>query len=104
MANKKYPYNKVAEPKDLKELISYCAKEYGDNTAFWYRVKNTEIKKSFRQVEADIKALGTYFINAGYENKHIALMGENCYEWIISYFAVVNSGNVIVPIDKENAA
>lgn len=104
MANKKYPYNKVAEPKDLKELISYCAKEYGDDTAFWYRVKNTEIKKSFRQVEADIKALGTYFINAGYENKHIALMGENCYEWIISYFAVVNSGNVIVPIDKENAA
>lgn len=31
-------------------------------------------------------------------------MGENSYEWIISYFAVVNSGNVIVPIDKENVA
>ena len=104
MANKKYPYNEVAEPRDLKELISYCAKEYGDNTAFWYRVKNKEINKSFKQVEADIKALGTYLLNAGYENKHIALMGENCYEWIISYFAVVNSGNVIVPIDKENVA
>lgn len=104
MANRKYPYYKVAEPKDLKELVSFCAEEYGEKTAFWFREKNNEIRKSFRQVEADIKALGTYLLNAGYENKHIALMGENSYEWIISYFAVVNSGNVIVPIDKENVA
>lgn len=60
MSNKKYPYYKVAEPKDLKELISFCSKEYGEKTAFWYRINKNEIQKSFRQVEADIKALGTY--------------------------------------------
>lgn len=104
MANKKYPYYEVPEPRDLKELVNYCAKEYGEATAFWYRVKNDEIRKSFIQVAADVKALGTYLLNAGYKNKHIALIGENSYEWIISYFAVVNSGNVVVPIDKENVA
>lgn len=104
MSNKKYPYNVVAEPKDLKELVSYCAKEYGDKKAFWYREKNKEIVKSFKQVADDVKALGTYFHSIGFKNKHIAIMGENSYEWIISYFAIVNGGNVVVPIDKENVA
>lgn len=104
MSNKKYPYYEVAEPKDLKELVNYCAKEYGDKKAFWYREKNKEIVKSFKQVADDVKALGTYLHSLGFKNKHIAIMGENSYEWIISYFAIVNGGNVVVPIDKENVA
>lgn len=104
MANKKYPYYDVAEPKDLKELVDFCAKEYGDKKAFWYREKNTEIVKSFKQFASDVEALGTYLLSLGYKNTHFALMGENSYEWIVSYFAVVNAGNVIVPIDKENVA
>ena len=35
-------------------------------------------------------------------NKHIALLGENSYAWIASYFAIVNGGNVVVPIDNQN--
>lgn len=104
MTNKKYPYNEVYEPKDLKELVEYCAKEYADKKAFWYREKKQEIVKSFRQVADDVRALGTYLHSIGFKDKHIAVMGENSYEWIITYFAVVNSGNVVVPIDKENVA
>lgn len=104
MANKKYPYYKVAEPNDLKELISFCAKEYGDKTAFWYKKKSEEIKVSFRQLQKDIDAFGTYLYSKGYANTHIAVIGENSYEWIVSYFAIVNGGNVAVPIDKEATA
>lgn len=104
MSNKKYPYYKVAEPADLKELISFCAKEYGDKTAFWYKKRGNEIKISFKQLKNDINAFGTYLHNAGYTNSHIAVMGENSYEWIVSYFAIVNGGNVVVPIDKEATA
>jgi len=31
----------------------------------------------------------------------VAVIGENSYEWILSYFSVVNSGNVILPLDKD---
>lgn len=31
----------------------------------------------------------------------IAVLGENSYEWILTYFSVVMSNNVIIPIDKE---
>lgn len=104
MSNKAYPYYKVAEPESLRELVSFCADEYGEKTAFWYREKKQEIKKSYIDVQKDVRALGTYLLSIGCKNKHIALMGENSYEWMISYFAVVNSGNVVVPIDKENVA
>ena len=101
MANKKYPYYTVGEPTDLKDLINYCAETYGDKTAFWYKKKGEEIKVSFKQLQDDINAFGTYLYSKGYKNAHIAVMGENSYEWIVSYFAIVNGGNVVVPIDKE---
>lgn len=104
MANKKYPYYQVGEPTDLKDLINYCAETYGDKTAFWYKKKGEEIKISYKQLQADIDAFGTYLHSKGYRNAHIAVMGENSYEWIVSYFAIVNGGNVVVPIDKEATA
>ena len=104
MRNKEYPYYNVAEPSDLKELIKYCADIYGDKTAFWYRKKGEEKKISFVQLRNDINAFGTYLHSKDYKGAHIAIMGENSYEWIVSYFAVVNGGNVVVPIDKEATA
>lgn len=104
MANKKYPYYKVGEPTDLKDLIRYCADTFCDKTAFWYKNKGEEIKVSYKRLQNDINALGTFLHSKGYKNAHIAVIGENSYEWIVSYFAVVNGGNVVVPIDKEATA
>ena len=47
MKNKKYPYYSVPEPTDLKDLVSYCAKHYGEKKAFWYKQKNKEVNISF---------------------------------------------------------
>lgn len=99
--NQKYPYYEVGEPTDLKDLIRYCADNFGDKTAFWYKKKGNEIAISFKQLQEDINAFGTYLHSKGYRDTHIAVMGENSYEWIVTYFAVVNGGNVVVPIDKE---
>ncbi len=104
MANKPYPYYDVAEPEDLRELIDFCADEYADKTAFWYKNKSDVIKISFQKLKEDIIALGSFLINKGYHQKHIAILGENSYAWIVAYFAVVNSGNVVVPLDKEAVA
>ncbi len=48
--------------------------------------------------------LATYFRNTYGERTRIAVIGENSYEWILTYFAVVCSNNIIVPIDKELAS
>lgn len=101
MSNKKYPYNDIPVVQDLREMIDFCAKTYGDDTAFWYTKGKDEIRHSFNDVQSDVLALGTYLHSIGLKNTHIALIGENSYEWIVCYLAVICGGNVIVPVDKE---
>ena len=102
MKNKKYPYYSVPEPSDLKDLVNYCAEYYQEKKAFWYREKKEEITVSFHQMRDDINAFGTYLSSIGMQHKHIAVLGENSYAWIVSYFAIVNGGGVVVPIDHQN--
>lgn len=102
MKNKSYPYYSVPEVRDMKDLIDYCAASYGDKTAIWFRKKGDVIKISFKQLKKDVDSFGTYLYSIGMRDKHIAILGENSYEWIVAYFAVVNGGNTVVPLDKEN--
>lgn len=85
----------------MKELLDYCADHYGNKTAFWHGKGEKEAHHSYIDIKNDVAAFATYLHNHGYAEKHIALLGENSYAWIVAYFAVVNSGGVIVPIDKE---
>lgn len=101
MKNKKYPFYNTPDLKNMQDLISYCFFTYGDKTAFSFLKKNVEINKSYKTFFEDVAALCCYFIQSGFKRTHIALLGENSYEWIVSYFAVVNSNNVVVPLDKE---
>ena len=87
---------------DLKELIDYVGKEYGNKTAYRYRDGQGITDVSFENFSADVTALGEYILSLGYKDgARIALLGENSYNWVVAYFAVINSGNVVVPIDKE---
>ena len=104
MRNRNYPYYKVAEPTDLRELLAYGADAFGDRTAFCWRHGGAVTDVSYARFAADVAALGTYLLHSGYRNAHIGLIGENSYAWVVSYFAVVNSGNVLVPLDKEATA
>lgn len=101
MKNKIYPYYESPMFYDLREPVDYCAETYGNKTAFHWLENKVEKSKTYNEVRNDITALGEYFLNNGYRGKHIAVIGENSYNWVITYFATVNSGNVIVPIDKE---
>ncbi len=102
--NKKYPYNNVPVVSDLKDMVNFCAEKYGDETAFWHMKGKNEIRHSFNDVKKDVEAFGTYLYSIGLKDTHISLVGENSYEWIVSYLAVINGGNVIVPVDKEQEA
>jgi len=101
MKNKPYPLYDVMEIKNLKELVNKCADTFGEKTAFMFEREKEEVCISYSQFKSDVDALGTAFYDMGIQNAKIAVIGENSYEWILSYFATVNSGNVIVPLDKE---
>ena len=45
--------------------------------------------------------MGTALLDLGLGGRKVAVIGENRYEWVVSYLATVNSGSVIVPLDRE---
>ncbi len=98
---KKYPYYTHLSVYTIKELLEFCSNEYNNKTAFTYQIKKQDISISFLEFKTQVEAFGTYLFSKGFDGKHIALFGENSYEWILAHFAVTCGGIVIVPIDKE---
>ena len=91
--------------KDFRELVEYSTTHYADNIAYKYKkdytAKNIEyIEKTYKQTGEDIKALSTSLLEKGLEGKRILLVGDNSYEWCISYLAITCGNMIVVPIDK----
>ena len=103
MRNRPYPYYDIAEVATLRDLIAYGESHGADQTIFYTGRQNDE-PMSFIEAAEEIRAVGTYLQELGLQGSHIALLGENSTEWCLSYFAIANSGNVVVPLDKELSA
>ncbi|MEG0392996.1 MAG: AMP-binding protein, partial [Anaerovoracaceae bacterium] len=56
---------------------------------------------TYKEALADMNALGTALIDEGLKDKRIAVVGENCYQWAISYLATLCGTGIVVPLDKE---
>lgn len=87
--------------KDVKELIKISCSKNKDKIAFQEKKSGHVINYSFDKLQGDINALGTKLLDMGLKGRHIAILGENSYMWIVAYFAVINGVGVVVPIDKE---
>jgi long-chain acyl-CoA synthetase len=94
-----YPCQPVS---DLRELVEKCAEKYGGRDAFRFRGEGgTVCTISYTRLLDDVRALGTALLSMGLKGVHLAVIGENSYEWVVTYLAVVNGGGVIVPIDRD---
>ena len=104
MSNKNYELNKVTKIETIKEMMQLAVKEAGDKIAFEYRnPKNKEeiIKVTYEEFENDTNYLGTALSTILDHNTHIAIIGDNSYDWLTVYLTVLKSNHVFVPIDKE---
>ena len=96
------PFYDVRKISDLRDLISQSAKLYADKPAFVVKDKNDNIFEiSYTRYYNEIKAVGTALTDMGYAGQKIAVSGDNCYEWCLSYMATVTGVGVVVPVDKE---
>ncbi|MBE6745906.1 MAG: hypothetical protein E7558_00435 [Ruminococcaceae bacterium] len=92
------------EIEDLKELVDRVLKVYGDRISVVEideKNKENTLEYSAKRLVNDIYALGTALNHMGLNGKHIAIVGEGSYNWIISFLAVVGGVGVAVPLDKE---
>lgn len=98
---KNIPMYKVRDIENLKKMIEESCEIFKDNTAYLVKENNEYKKILYPQVLEEMNALGTALIDLGLKNKRIAVIGENRYEWAISYLAIVNGTGVVVPLDKQ---
>lgn len=94
-------YMKTYEITDLKDMLYKATEKFSKKPAFKVKDENGKIKEiSYEQFKNDVEALGTAMIKAGLQNKKIAVIGKNSYQWSLAYMASVIVG-VVVPLDKE---
>lgn len=84
----------------IREFVDFIGKKYAEKDAYQFIIEDTVESRTYTQLKEDAYGLAGFLSEKGYNGKHIALLGGTSYEWIVSFFAVVMSGNVVVPIDK----
>ena len=90
--------------KDYRELVNRYKSRYANNVAFEYRHDvhdEKTIKVTYAEFANDIEALGSSLLTLNMENKRVAIIAPNRYEWCVSYLAVGTAGLTVVPLDKS---
>ncbi len=104
MIDKRMELYNAKEFGNIREVIKNAVKEHPDNNAFILKEtngKDVEYKNiTYTKFDKQIDCLGTALVSKGLKGKRIAVIGKNCYEWIVSYLAVVNGTGIVVPLDK----
>ena len=97
------PVYKVEKYTDIRDMLRKSGERYGERPAYIFR---TDIPGKFREIthkefRNQVNQLGTRLIDLGLKDKRIAVIGENCYEWCVSYLSVVCGTGIVVPLDKS---
>ena len=94
----------------IYELLVEAEKAYGPQDVVRYKVKQanesgkkeTKVEsKTYTQLKEDSQRFAAALAELGEQGKHIAIIGASSYSWITSYYGIVNSGSVAVPLDMN---
>ena len=97
--NGPYPYYDIPELWTIRELTEN-GREKGRDITVYYRGRHNDIPLTFGECSRLTEQLGTYLLSQGHDRSHIAVIGENSTEWVLSFLAITCSGNVAVPLDR----
>lgn len=96
------PNREVRQIRDLKDMLVQSTELYPENEAFYIKSGNGTYKGiKYREFKREVDSLGTALVNLGLKDKCVAVIGENRYEWCLTYLAVANGVGIIVPLDRE---
>lgn len=95
--NKRMKYDEIKNIYSLVEYFEEISKFYGSEVA----IKQSGLKKTVTYWELYESALSIAgeFSRRGYKEKNIVLIGDFSYQWIATFFGILISGNVVVPIN-----
>ena len=79
-------------------------RKYPDNIAFKIKEKKDGKTKyiniTYKKKQKDNFALGTAINCMTKKEKRVAIIGKNCYPWILTYLSTIYGNNIVIPLDK----
>ena len=91
----------------LKDMVTRVETGYGEQRVAFVekqKLKGREfevVSHTIGEFKEKRAALGTALTAMGLKGKHIAIIGETSFNWILSFYATVCGVGVAVPLDKE---
>ena len=86
---------------NLGEMLSEAARLYGDKTA----IVQGKRRFSYRQLDEDSNRLANALREIGVgRGDRVAILLDNCYQFVIIYFGIVRLGASAVPLDTKYKA
>lgn len=84
----------------IRDILVAAEEKFGTEDAIRYKKSKNEIEaKTYTQLRKDSEGFSCVLKALGQQGEHIALTGPASYPWIVTYFGIVNSGSVAVPLD-----
>ena len=95
-------YYQVEKFTTLREMVDKAVAAVPDRAAYKYKEgKDNVISVTYKEVREQISYLGTALKSIDMADKHINIIGDNSYEWILTYLTSLLSNGVCAPVDKE---
>ena len=97
----KIEYRELRDFSSIKELIRTSVHDGGDKLAFRYKKSGEIVDVTYSEFFETTLSLGEALNSRGFTDGHLACIGENSYNWIVTYLTVLQSKGVFIPIDAE---
>lgn len=85
----------------IRDMLEQAAAEAGDKIAYKYRVGSEIACVTYKEFRDQTSYLGSALKSLDMDDKHINIIGENSYEFIVTYLTCLVSTGVCCPVDKE---
>ncbi len=93
---------KVRDYTNIADMLESAYREVPEKPAFRYKTRDDEIVEvSYAALYRKVENLGAALLERGFGNAHIACVGENSYDYVCAYLAVIKGAGVFCPVDRE---
>jgi len=101
-SNRSYPIREGQGLITIKGMLARSAGLYPYKTALQMRRGEEFYKVTYRELKERVDQLSSGLAHRGLgHGDRVAILGENCPEWVESYLAVTGMGAVAVPLDSQ---
>ncbi len=100
--HKRAKTERIYEPVHNVTELCRVIEGHGDKVLFsYFRADHVLSDMTYGEFAALVRRTAAGLTELGFAGKKIAVIGETCPEWICSYLAIMVSGGVVVPMDRE---